>query len=735
MAHAWRFFRSGGVDQVQLTTGRDLLALRELDQKLWVALACPVKGLEFDQRTLELIDTDGDGRVRAPELIEAVEWAGSVLSDPEQLVAASDVLPLQAIDTSKPEGKQLHATAAALLASLGKPDASGLALGDVAAAIDAFHKSPWNGDGVVPVASASDEALQAVVTDVLACTATPDVDKSGEPGISAASVAAFYEALAAYIAWMEAGSAEGVRVLGDATEGAYGAFLAVEAKIDDWFARARVAAYDSRALTAVNREEAEYLAIAAKDLHVSVDEVAHFPLAQVSAEAVLSLSQGINPAWADRVDAFLASVVHPILGDDTTSLDLASWTKLRRAFDAWRGWAGSKAGDAVAALGLERARTLASDDTRAALDALIARDEAERPQAEAFLGVEKLTRFARDLHPLANNFVSFRNFYARKGPAIFQVGTLFLDKRSCELCVDVTDAGRHGSMAPMSGAYLLYCNLKHASGKTRQIAAAVTDGDVDNLMVGRNGLFYDRDGEDWDATVTKIVANPISVRQAFWTPYKRFVASIEGMINARAAAAEKASDAKVAGAAASVQDATAGAPKAPEKSMFDVGTVAALGVAVGGITAALGAFLGALFGLGMWMPIGFAGIILIISGPSMLLAWLKLRQRNLGPLLDANGWAVNAQAKVNVPLGKSLTQIAELPKGSARDLADPFAEKRRPWGFYAFLLVLLGLAFGWYLGSLDGMLPASVRSVEVLGDAAPAHVTVPVETPEAAPVE
>jgi hypothetical protein len=158
--------------------------------------------------------------------------------------------------------------------------------------------------------------------------------------------------------------------------------------------------------------------------------------------------------------------------------------------------------------------------------------------------------------------------------------------------------------------------------------------------------------------------------------------------------------------------------KPPPK--LDIGVVAALGVAVGGITAALGALLNSFFGLGMWMPIGMIGLLLAISGPSMAVAWLKLRQRNIGPLLDANGWAINARAKLNVPLGEAMTRLATLPAGATRDFADPFAEKRRPWGLYVFLLALVAAAVAWYLGKLDHYLPARVQSVEVLGDAAPA---------------
>src|SRR5262245_44245950 len=80
--HRWRFYRAGGVDQVRLDTGADIVSLDQLDQKLWVALSCPVKGLEFDPRTLELMDLDKDAHVRPPEIVAAVRWLREVLKDP-----------------------------------------------------------------------------------------------------------------------------------------------------------------------------------------------------------------------------------------------------------------------------------------------------------------------------------------------------------------------------------------------------------------------------------------------------------------------------------------------------------------------------------------------------------------------------------------------------------------------------------------------------------------------------
>jgi hypothetical protein len=282
------------------------------------------------------------------------------------------------------------------------------------------------------------------------------------------------------------------------------------------------------------------------------------------------------------------------------------------------------------------------------------------------------------------------------------------------------------------------------------------------VFVGRNGIFYDRDGNDWDATVTKVITNPISVREAFWAPYKKLVKVVEDNITKRAQAAEAASTAKLesagktiahgdqaahaagssaaadaAAAAAAANAAAAQAPApgaAPPGKKIDLGTVAAIGVAIGGIGTLVGALLGTMFGLGKWLPLGVVALLLMISGPSMLLAWLKLRRRNLGPILDANGWAINSRARINVAFGAAMTELAAIPSGSRRSLSDPFADKTPPWRLYIATSVLLVLAGTWYVGRLDSYLPNAIRSTTVLGEYAPAYKpAAPAPAPAAAP--
>lgn len=690
-SHVWKFFRSGELDQVALESGADLLNLEHLDQKLWVALSCPVKGLELDEKTLALIDSDGDGRIRVPELLAAIKWASERLKDVGDLLKGDASLPLAAIDDSTPAGKVLVASARQVLANVGKKGASVITPADTTDTAKIFAASALNGDGVIPPEATTDADAQALIKDIIA-TLGGVPDRTGSVGITADKVESFYAELQAYVTWVEQSASKDIAVLGDATDAAVSALKAVRAKVEDYFARCRLAAFDARAVAALNREESAYLAIAAKDMAITTGEVASLPLSRVEAGRALPLFEGVNPAWAAPLAALHAAVVRPVLGEGKTALTSQEWTMLNAKFAAYETWLGGKAGSAVEKLGLARAKAILAGSARATLADLIAQDKALEPEFKAISDVDRLTHYHRDMRALLHNFVNFADFYSRDQWAVFQAGTLYFDSRSTELCIRVDAAN---PLAAMSKAYIAYVDCKRAGCAPMKIAACVTQGDSDYLFVGRNGIFYDRKGRDWDATIVNIVDNPISIRQAFWSPYKKFVRMIEEQVAKRAAAAEAASNAKLASAA----DATANADKAkpaeaPKK--VDIGAVAAIGVAISGAVTALTLILGYVFQLKAWQyPLVIVGLMLVISTPSMIIAWLKLRQRTLGPILEGNGWAINGRVKINIPFGTALTDMAKKPAGSRLSLADPYEDKeaaarKRSIILWALLLALIG---------------------------------------------
>ena len=356
------------------------------------------------------------------------------------------------------------------------------------------------------------------------------------------------------------------------------------------------------------------------------------------------------------------------------------------------------------------ANKMAADSANAA--ALMAAQTVYKP-------LEKLLLLSRDFCTLLRNFVSFQDFYSKRGKAllgrgadndapwaIFQAGTLVIDQRACNLCLRVEDMAKHNTQAPESGMFLIYCQCTHhASGQKMQIVAAMTIGDIRNLKVGKNALFYDRQGRDWEAEVVKIIDNPISIGQAFWSPYRKLGDWVSGLISKSAAEKEQKSFADLTSKLQTPP--AAGQTPAP----FDIARFAGIFAAIGMAIGALGTFLtsllaevGAIADKGWWaIPTLIICILLAISGPSMILAWMKLRKRNLAPLLNANGWAINADAIISVIFGNTLTEQAQFP---ILKLQDPHANIKKLSKGGKWAIAIAAIAFGiaaatialWYLG-------------------------------------
>ncbi|HEY6098288.1 MAG TPA: hypothetical protein VIW03_02595 [Anaeromyxobacter sp.] len=696
--HRFKFHRAGGLDQVAFETGADLLALEQLDQKLWIALSCPTRGLELDARTLGLLDLDGDGRVRAPEILAAVRFCAARLRDVGVLLYGADEVALAAIRDDTPEGKAALEAARHILAQLGRPDAQAIRVADVADTTRVFERTLFNGDGVVPPEAAADlETRQLVLDDIATVGAVPD--RGGKPGIDKARVDAFFAEAEGHGDWWRRGEADAeVLILGERTPAAFEALQAVRARVDDFFVRCRLAAMEPRAAPFLNRTDADFAALAAKDLARAAADVAAFPIARVEAGRTLPLEDGVNPAWAKALAALRREVVAPLLGGDRKTLDSDEWAALAGRFAGYERWLATKAGAGVEKLGPARIRAILAGGGRTAVEALIAKDQAFAAEAAAIGDVVRLVHYHRDLGTLLKNFVSFADFYDPLRLAVFQAGTLFLDARSCDLCIRVDDPGAHAAVAALSRMYLAYCDCRRPGGEAMKIVACFTQGDADYLMLGRNGVFYDRRGRDWDATIVKIVENPISIRQAFWAPYKKALRLIEEQIARFAQAKQKAADEKVETAATHVTDVAIGQKPAAAPPPVDVGKmvgiVAALGVGVGALGTLLGGFVSGFMDLHPWWAklVAVAGVVLVVSGPSVLIAWLKLRHRTLGPILDANGWAVNGRVRINLPLGTALTDLAELPPGARRALEDPYTDRAARRRRRIFWLVVLGAA-------------------------------------------
>ena len=701
--YKWEFVNLGGSSRVRINSGEDIAHLPELDPKMWTVLSCPVTGLEIDDKSLAYMDVDGDGKIRVNDVIATSTWITGLLKDNDLLLEGKDSIDIENIDQGSEAGRKLYSSAKQILANLGK-EGSVISISDTADVAAIFAKTRFNGDGIVTEATSEDADDKAAIAAAVASLGGV-ADRSGATGVDAAMVEAFYKALADYVAWQEAAVEA---PFGDKTDAVIEAYNALDAKVKDFFMRSKLAAFSPDSTASLDVQTSSIQAISAENLTGKTEEIASYPIARINGKPEIDLSAPVNPAWSAKF-----GLVKEVALKDKKVLTEADWAELGAMFSAYTAWKGAKAGASVEALGLDAVKDILAKDRKAAILDLIAQDAALAEEAANIANVDKFLYVFRDFYRLLRNFVTLDDFYTkdRKVSAIFQSGRLIIDQRECRFCMKVADMAKHTASAATSGMFLVYCDCttKAKAGKL-SIVAAVTVGDIGDLIVGKNAIYYDNDGVEWDAVITKIIDNPISVAQAFWSPYRRMAKAVENLINK--SAADK--DAKIMADATAKLNAvpaggTAAAAAAPAQP-FDIGKFAGIFAAFGMALGSLGTALTKIFGGVLNMPphktiLALLAIILVISGPAMVMAWMKLRRRNIAPLLNANGWAVNAASKISIPFGETLTDAAKYPK---LKLKDPYAKKGlatwKKWVIsFSALVVAVGVLWMFNLLSWAGL--------------------------------
>lgn len=723
--YPWKFQRIGGLDQVILSSAEDIANLDKLDPKLWVALSCPASGLIFDDKILSLLDENKDGRIRIPEIIEAVTWLKLRLNQLESIIEGSNELPLSAINTDTAEGKRLLITAKAILANINKDDKQAITIEDLSESTILNTNNLFNGDGIIPSTDKIDDDLQIFIKDALNVMGGVK-DASGLDGINDKIAQAFKQSLQDWIKWNDSVSSA-TTPFGDDTAEAWQLVQELKDKINDYFLRTELASYAPQAESALNVDE-KYIVPTDNGL-LADSALAELPLSKVSANHPLDLKVGLNPIWRPKILRLIDLVQPTITLQD--ELSQSDWLNIQEILSPYAVVVSSKPSlvevevtthptTTIDKLGENRIKQILNSDIFEKFAALAEKDSTTPAAAADIADVERLVIYHKHLYRLLMNFVSFQDFFDLDNRiAAFQAGRLFIDGRCCTLCISVTDITKHTTLANYSELFLLYCECTRknppitGNQENKNIVAAMTAGDADFLLEGRNGVFVDNNGDNWDAKVVKIISKPISIRQAIWSPYKRLGRFVTEQIN-KWATSKDSTLLDSAKKVATTPPASADTPK------FDigksVGIFAAIGLALGAIGTALASIASSLFQLQWWqLPLVFLAIFLVISGPSVILAWLKLRQRTLGPLLEASGWAINGKVGINFFLGSKLTSRAELPKNASRTVIDPMHKRCYKYWLAFFFALIIGCAAAsgwlWYKGYFDNKTELSIKGV------------------------
>ena len=681
-----RLRKYGRSYQLRLESAEDLAHLLNLGESLWMATSAPVDVFTCDKVFLEFVDSDRNGRIRCDEIQAAVEWLLRMFSNRERIGTESDVLRLDDINCDHKEGQELRSAAARILTNLGESGDGEISLSQVRDTQSILASAEANGDGIIPPGIAKETETAKFIEDILA-TVGGERDASGGAGVTEANLAQFLKEAESYVAWCERGNLpEGreeseLMPLGARTPAAYGAFEAVRAKIEEYFRLCAAAAYDPAAAKyfALNPGASE----SAEDALASELEAA--PIAPFSDSETLDLNGPINPAFRKPLLALREKVLAPILGHEVRTLSQEQWQSVCAVFAAHAKWQGEKPQTKVAPLGVETLRRYLDPRFREALGALIASDKAVAQEIKAIGQVQKLILYQGRLLELVNNFVSFSRLYDPEVRALFETGTIVMDGRQFTLCVKVENRAAHAKVAANSKLFVLYLDLSHGPADEKSaVAAAVTSGGKGNLYVGKHGIFVDRKGRLWDACVTQMIENPISFCEALTMPFRRIVNLIQSQVERFAGSGEKLLEQKVtkrAAAVATTVQTAAEKAQAPATTGAPASNRGTLGLLMGGSLAV--AALGSAFafvaktiqGVELMTIVKVVCFVLLaVLVPTIISAWVKLRQRDVGTLLEASGWAINGRMRLTRVMRGVFTRRPGFPPKAKKERFDQLKE-------------------------------------------------------------
>lgn len=691
-----RFVRIGGSYQPIIKSSADFGPLLELDDALWEVTSLSTSALRTDKRFLDFLDSDKNQLIRTDEVRTALKFLRSVFTDLSGVDNASDVIELAKLNCENPDGAEIHAAARTMLLALGKAGADSITLSEIINDADVKKCTMRNGDGVV-AASEGDTSDVAELIRLATQTVGTICDLSGECGINAAKLAEFIDLKTKYLAWLDDGAlrAEEINPFGEATSDIYALFCELKDPVGHFY-------LSSSALSFFENDPER---IAKRDITAdlrSADEVSKLlsgtAIAAPEKDGVLSLDKPLNPAWKDKFLKLVTSEFFaPYLSGSRITCE--SWMKFSALFSARTAYLAADPGSAkFAGVDTEFLKRITSEENVAILEKLI-QDDIEAGCALA--GCSKLLKaciYQRYMLEFLNNFANLTELFDLNKFSMLQTGTLVMDGRHFTLAVPVANIAEHKKIVKSSNICVAYVEVVHGNPPVKtMLAVAITNGSMQNLFVGKRGIFYAADGKVCDARVTDFIEQPVSIPDALKKPFLslgEFVGKqVDKLVSVQSGNVQKELGAKLSGA------------KTPAPAAGNNGTMLLMSGSIG--IAAIGssvAFIAkSLQNVSLLTVLGvILGIVLVFGGPGVVIALVKLCKRDLARFLEAAGCALNHKMRLTFKLGLFFTFTPLRPGSVEEEIFDGRVNKKtlsNPLSIsLAVITALICGAAGYYIG-------------------------------------
>jgi hypothetical protein len=679
----------------------DLEHIVQLADGRWMATSCPIFGLNLDPVFLKHLDMDGNGRIISDEVRAAIQWFFKCLQPSETWLKREPNLMLKLIKTDNPEGKALDSAARRVHVNLKIENAEFISLEQVRSRQKIMAQADYNGDGIIPPEVIKTPEVAQFARDLILIFGGTD-DASGSKGISEEILNKFKQEATAYLQWQiqgvipEGQTKTPIMPFGGSTPGMFNVLSSVRDKIEQFFAQCALVRFNVEMLDRITASKDELTELNYRDTQAIIEHLRGEPISRPNRRGILPLDEGVNHVYTKSIEAFKKQVVTPILGENNTKLTEEQWRQILKQFEAYEKWFKSKPSTAAESLGMEKIRVYLESSYDADIRQLIAADKAVAGEIQQLQNLEKLILYHQLLFEFVNNYVSFPHLFHVEERAMFEMGTLVLDGSDFTFSIKVENRNIHSNIAKNSGIHLIYLQISGSKPEDNyEIAVPVTRGKAKNFYVGKRGVFHAVSGKELDAQIIQIVENPISLLDSIKEPFRKVYGMIGGRLTQITSSIQKESEKTITGATTDqqtiqsefkrVQDVPQSSatpppqtPQSPSGAGVETprsGNARDLMIGIGLLVAGLGTALKFIVDAArqltqpktLYVLLIMIGVFIAISVLSVIVsAWLKLRQRDLGILLQASGWAINGRMRLIRPMAWFFTRKVRIPKGSKK---------------------------------------------------------------------
>jgi hypothetical protein len=685
------FQKLGGKYQPIFERPADLRFIELIDEAHWAALSAPVEAFQTEKEFLEYLDKDGNGTIRCDEIKKTAKWLLGLFSDISRLKGGHEELRPANINSDSEEGRALLDSINSIYPESGENSTGTISLDSLRREKEMSVAKAGNDNGIIPFNAIISPETRKFAED--AAVIAGETENNAPPeGFTKDIIKKFMALAANFTEWKnksklpDGQDSTDILPLGADTAEGYKAFSAIEAKTDEFFALCGMLDTEPSAAPALLPGEGK---IAAIDIN-NTESISLFttsrPIAGPNPAAVLDLDGKINTEYKSGLEAFRNSVLKKFDTGKHSKLTVTEWKEIKKAFSPYADWLKEAPSEKFSSIDENVLGKYLSGTEAQNLEKLFEESETAREKIKKIEEIEKVILFQKNFFEFINNFISFNRLFDPRSKSMIQPGSLVMDERRFDLVVKISNPAEHKKLARKSNICVIYLKLRSGppdKTETMEAVAGITSGVATSLYVGKKGVFFEKNGKVWESEISDMIIQPVSLSEALRMPFVK-IGEFTGK------QFEKITDSRYKGLEAGIAENIRKAdksvatlnPQPQQGGLFSGGSMLLLGGGVG--LAALGSSLA--FTVKTMKNVSFlnaitviAVIIAIIFSPFLVLAFVKLKKRNVGMFFEAAGWAVNGRFRLSGKMGRIFTYKPELPAGARKKRIDKisfFSTKR-----------------------------------------------------------